>query len=343
MATKVPSRKATPVRRTKAEVQQEFEDIREQVSAAREAADIKAEEVARTRETETRQAVEGVSVEGVVQRISGLGLEISKALADISEKLVQEVQRLATVRDAVSIEQKELERLHKIDIAAASLDQLVQDHAREKERLEAEIAAQRAAWEEETRVAERERKEQEEGLKKQRQREIDEYEYKKTLERKKAQDKYDEEVRQQEKANKERQEALEKSWKERETALKVQEQELVKLRKEAEELPARIQAEVKKAAEESAKATEAKFEQQILLLKKDGETEKRLAQLQIKTLDETVVRQTTQIEALQKQIEEAKQQVQDIAVKAIEGASGARALSHVNQIAIEQAKNRPQG
>jgi hypothetical protein len=34
--------------------------------------------------------------------------------------------------------------------------------------------------------------------------------------------------------------------------------------------------------------------------------------------------------------------VQDIAVKAIEGASGAKALSHINQI-MEQAKNRPQG
>jgi len=43
-------------------------------------------------------------------------------------------------------------------------------------------------------------------------------------------------------------------------------------------------------------------------------------------------------------LEEAKRQVQDIAVKAIEGASGAKALSHVNQIAIEQAKTRlPQG
>jgi hypothetical protein len=40
---------------------------------------------------------------------------------------------------------------------------------------------------------------------------------------------------------------------------------------------------------------------------------------------------------------DAKQQVQDIALKAIEGASGSKALSHVNQIAMEQAKNRPQG
>jgi len=40
-------------------------------------------------------------------------------------------------------------------------------------------------------------------------------------------------------------------------------------------------------------------------------------------------------------VDEAKQQVQDIAVKAIEGASGAKALAHINQIAMEQAK-RPQ-
>jgi colicin import membrane protein len=36
--------------------------------------------------------------------------------------------------------------------------------------------------------------------------------------------------------------------------------------------------------------------------------------------------------------------VQEIAVKAVEGASAAKALSHINQIAMEQAKHHtPQG
>jgi colicin import membrane protein len=40
----------------------------------------------------------------------------------------------------------------------------------------------------------------------------------------------------------------------------------------------------------------------------------------------------------------AKKQVQDIALKAIEGAAGANALAHINKIAMEQAKQRsPQG
>jgi uncharacterized protein involved in exopolysaccharide biosynthesis len=44
----------------------------------------------------------------------------------------------------------------------------------------------------------------------------------------------------------------------------------------------------------------------------------------IETREETVARQAEQLAALQRQLDEAKQQVQDIAVKAIEGASGAR-------------------
>jgi hypothetical protein len=336
-----PTKAPTRAKRTKAEVQQEFAEIQEQVETAREASDAKVEESARLRESEIRESVSGVTVEGVVQRISALGLEVSKALADLSTKLTAEVQSLASVRDAVALERKELERLHKIDIAATALDQMVQDYAREKQSLEQEIAAQRAEWESESQRVERERKEQEEILKKQRQREIDEYEYKKLLERKKAQDKYDEEIRLTEKKNQERQETLEKSWQQRETVLREREEELKQLRKDAEAFPARLQKEAQAAADQARRDTEARSEQQLLVMKKDAETERRLAELQIKTLAESAARQAAQIAALEKQLSDAKQQVQDIAVKAIEGASGARALSHINQIAMEQAKNRP--
>jgi len=138
---KAPPKPPVRPKRAKTEVQQEFEEIRHEVESARESADAKAEQSARLRAEATRQAVDGVTVEGVVRGISGLGLEISKSLADVSGKLTQEVERLSAVREAVSLEQAELERLHKIDIAATALDQLVQDYAREKERLEAEIAA----------------------------------------------------------------------------------------------------------------------------------------------------------------------------------------------------------
>ncbi len=340
MATKTTKFAARP-KRTKAETDQEFAEIREEVAAARESLEPKVEEARKVRDTEIRKEVEGLSVDAVVGEISNLGLQVSKSLAALSDQLAQEVQRLTTVREAAALEQKELERLHKIDVAATALDQLVQDYERRKEQLEAEIAAQRAAWEEELKQTERDRKEQDELLKKQRQREMEDYEYRKALERKKAQDKYEEEMKLQERANKEKQESLEKSWREREATLKANEEELQRLRKESAEFPARLRQESEKAAADAIRATEQKFEQRILLLSKDGETEKRVAELRVKSLEESLTRQSAQMAALEKQLEEAKRQVQDIAVKAIEGASGAKALSHINQIAMEQAKHRP--
>jgi hypothetical protein len=84
---------------------------------------------------------------------------------------------------------------------------------------------------------------------------------------------------------------------------------------------------------------EARLEHQMVLAKK----EKRMAELRAKTLEQALARNAAQIATLEKQLAEAKQQVQDIAVKAIEGASGASALSYIDQIAMEQAKNRPHG
>jgi hypothetical protein len=331
-------------KRSKAENDEEFAEIREEAATARETLEPKTEEHRKQKETEVRQAVQGLSVDTVVGEISNLGLQVSKSLAALSEQLVQEVNRLATIREAVTLEQKELERLHKIDVAATAIDQLVHDYSRQKDELEAETAMQRTAWGEEQKQTERDAKEQEDILKKQRQREAEEYEYRKALERKKAQDKYDEEIKLLARANKEKQEALEKSWREREAALKASEEELQRLRKEAEEFPARLRQESEVAAAEAVRATEQKLEQRILLLSKDSEGEKRLADLRIKALEENLTRQSAQMAALEKQLEEAKRQVQEIAVKAIEGASGARALSHINEIAMEQAKHRaPQG
>ena len=343
MAAKSPKKGGARSRRTKEETEQEFSAIQREVEDAQEASDTKAAEVIRLREEHIRQAVDGIGVEAVVQRISGLGLEVSRALAQVSEQLTKEVHLLSTVREAVALERGELERLHKIDVAATAIDHLVQDYARQRERLDAEVTALRQAWEEETARLERERKEQEESLKKQRQREIEDYEYRKNLERKKAQDKYEEELRARDKKNREQQEGLEKSWQIRETAMKEREEELAGLKKEVEAFPARLQKEIEAAALKAHKEVEARLEHQMVLAKRDAEAEKRLAELRAKTLEETLARNAAHIAALEKQLAEAKQQVQDIAVKAIEGASGARALSHINQIAMEQAKNRPQG
>lgn len=329
-------------RRTKSDVQEAFEAL-EEAADAREPVDAKTQATLKARADEIQVEVAGVGVETVVQRISGLGLDVSRALSDLAEKLNAEVRLLGSLREAVSLEQRELERMHQIDIAATSVDHLIEEHSRKKEELDTEIAEARAAWTLEAARVERDRREQEEAMKKLRQREIEDYEYRKALERKKAQDKYDEETRQTERRNAERQESLEKDWARREAGLKEREELVARLEVQVAEFPARLTRETEAAAAEARRQVEAALERQILLLKKDAEAEARVAGLSIKALEQSLAARDAQIAAIEKQLAEAKQQVQDIAVRAIDGASGARALSHINQIAMEQAKNRPQG
>jgi colicin import membrane protein len=97
-----------------------------------------------------------------------------------------------------------------------------------------------------------------------------------------------------------------------------------------------VQNEINKAVADAIQRTEMKRSQEIELLKRDSEFDKRIAELKIKTLEESLLRGLEQLAAMQTQVNDAKKQVQDIAVKAIEGASGSKTL----QFAMEQAKAR---
>ncbi|MBM4296173.1 MAG: hypothetical protein FJ143_00360 [Deltaproteobacteria bacterium] len=119
-------------RRAKPEVEKHFANLVEEVAEEKESYDVKAAEVAKLHQAEIEQAVVSVSVEGVVQNLSNLGLEVSKALAAVSAKLVAEVERLTSVREAVALQTKEIDRLHKIDTAATAIDYMIQDYESQK-------------------------------------------------------------------------------------------------------------------------------------------------------------------------------------------------------------------
>lgn len=327
-------------RRSKAEVQQEFQTIVEEAKEAQEEKSSKSEVALQLAETKIKEAVSCLTVELLSKKIADLKSEINNSLANISEKMESEVTLLTTLRQAVELESKELAKLHNLDISATSIDQLILDYNTKKEQFEAEMKLIKDQWEEDQAVKEKREREEEELLQKNRQREIEDYKYKTALERKKLQDKYEEELYLKQKQNKENQESLEKNWQTREDFLKQKEDDFNRLKKEVEEFPAKLIKENNKAAEEATKHAEMKFSQEIHNLKHELAVEKQISDLKIKGLQETITTLQAQIKTLQSQLDEAKKQVQDIAVKAIEGASGAKALSHINQIAIEQAKNR---
>jgi hypothetical protein len=319
-------------KRTKVTLDQELKAL--EVSLDRERAEetAKASQVVAEEERATREAVQEITVETVAQRVAALGVELTRTLSSLTERFTVEVKLLEDVRKAVALEQQELERLHGRDVVASSTQELLEDYRRRKAALEAELKARQDEWQVQQDLRARQLREQEEEIKRQRQREKEEYEYQKALERKKDQDRYEEEKRQRE-----------RDWAARESQLREREQELATLKAEAAKIPAMLQTEVAKAVSDAVKGEQDRAKQQMLMVQKDRESDKQVSALRIAALEETVARQSAQIEALQNRLEDARAQVREIAVQAIEGASGARALAHINQIAMEQAKHRAPG
>jgi len=68
------------------------------------------------------------------------------------------------------------------------------------------------------------------------------------------------------------------------------------------------------------------------------EGQKRNYELRIQSLEQTIQNQEAWINNLSKQLDAALKQVQDLAVKAIEGASNINSYQALKEIAMEQAK-----
>ncbi len=332
--------KSSRAKRSKAEVEQEFSVLAQQVADSKNNASLKNEIVAQIQETEVRAAVSEITVEVIAKKLSDLNVEISRTLSGLGEKMNAEVGLLRSLKESVTLESKDLQRLHGIDIAATSIDQLVADYQEKKTAFETDLLNRRQEWARETEEKKQEEAEYTEALKKMRAREEEDYKYKTALERKKLQDQFEEACRLKEKQNREVQEDLERSWKERETVLKDREEKWVALEKEVEQFQERLATECAKAAKEAIQEAEAKYNREIEKLKRDLLVEKQIGELKLSQMQESLASQQVQTSSLQAQLDEAKRQVQDIALKAIEGASGAKALSQINQIAMEQAKHR---
>ena len=307
-------------------------------------------EAKKATETAVVDKASSYTVESIIKGLANVNIYVGKALTDLSRELTSEANKLSEIREAIEIETKHLEELHDIGLAAGTLSSLIQDHAQKKaafeaecqaetNQFEAEMAAKRSDWKKEQEVYTAALKENEAKLRKEREREREEYEYNLTLARKKDKDLYEEQKANLLKALKDERLKQEQELSAREASVVAAETELGELRSKVASFPAELSNAVERAGREALQQAEARARLEEQLRSKEVEGDKRVAELKITALEETVKRQLAQIEALTRKLEESNVQVQAIAVKAIEGASNARALSTINEIAMEQAKN----
>jgi hypothetical protein len=322
----------------------------EKTVAERRDADVRPEEKAEAKSVATAVAVaEDLSTRGVVESIGELRGTISKTLAGISDRLEELVQRYVQLQRAIAVKDQELKEIYEIQRSANTLTALFEAHESKKSAMETELTAARAdlqkeidamrqQWDLERKQRETENKEKDAAEAKRREREKMEYVYSFTREQQQARDAFADESARTEKKMAEEKAAFEKDHAQREQSLAAREQETAALRAKVEAFPRELEAAVAKAVKDVTTRLTQESTTREEFLKREHVGEKNVLTTRITSLEHTVQEQSQRLTALLAQAEKAYAQVQEIAVRAVEGSGAAKQLAGLQQLLAEQQR-----
>jgi hypothetical protein len=338
---------------TKQEMLEAYNVALKQLEAQREAELKPEKKIEEKKAKEVIQVAESLSSEGVAKEISNLKIETSKTLAQISDRLEEEVNKFRAIQNAIALKEKELQELYEIEKSAVALAALIESQhqkrqafelemAEKKEALSQEIEALRAQREQEKKEYEDEIRERDTAEKKKRDRDKEEYEYSFKRDQKIAKDKFEDEKAKLEKEIQIKKEQMEKELKAREEVIAEREEELNELKKRVAAFPKEMETAMGKAIKEATDRLTLEAKNREELQKREFIGEKNVLTTRIESLEKIAKEQSEQITKLTQQLEKAYQQVQEIAVKTIEGSSTVKSFANLQQWISEQTKKTPQ-
>lgn len=272
--------------------------------------DTQAKKVQRERANAILAKASTKTQESVLQNIAALKNTLTNSLDTITNQVNEQLASLKEVQDAVVLQQDNLKQLHDIEVQATTLEDLRVKQCQEKETFEQEMAETRANWDAES-----------EDVIQSRTREQDDYNYNLAKCRKLEKDKYDGERKASQELHDRKIQEVYTEMETRRSALLASENELKTLRDQAATFADTLKKETDKAV---AIATNS--------VKKDLTNDNNIARMELQnklSLKESeLTNAMSRITELQKQNTEldakyksATDKVQQIAEKAIEGAS----------------------
>jgi hypothetical protein len=344
MAERKPVKKLTATN-TKQEMLNSYNELLKQFEEKREAETTPEVKVAEKIVKQAVAVADTLTTEGIVRDIGSLKLEVGKVLTSLSDQLELEAGRYESVKRAIADKEKELTEIYEMQKAASSLAALIESQHQKKEEFEEEMASRketltreieelRAEWQKEKQQRAAEEKEQATMEAKRRAREKEEFDYALQRERQLAKDTfekekagYEEQAGIMEREIALRREQSDRAFAEREQTLAGQEQELGDLRARVALFPKDLEKGV--AAEVKAAVDKQQFEAKyrLELLQKEFDGEKNVLTTKIASLEAVVKEQAARIIKLNEQIERSYSQVQDIALKAVEGSASIKAFA----------------
>jgi len=277
------------------------------------------------------------------------------AVGNLSEQLIAEATQLESIRQAITIEKSELETLYKLkDIEESTIDLLLEQYQitvkeytenyhHQKEQDEAEIITLRQAWTKEQENYRRVFSAEKEACLQNQMREKSEYEYNLDKERDLAEAEYEQEKKARVLKLSEARQTLEDDWSKKEIVILNQEQEYTTAKDKVIAFESLLQAKIKQGREEGRGIGSHQAKIKTDLRNKEMIGSKQNYELKVESLEQTIRHQTTRINKLSQQLDSSLQQVQDLAVKAIEGTANRNSFEAMKAIAFEQVKTQQKG
>lgn len=335
MTAKKTASKTSRSTRTKAELEEQIEALEarleEQPEIGQQAALLQKEHV-----KEVRSAVAGVPpIEKIVADAAQLGLNISRQLTDITGQTTTAKARLEEIQEAIKVETDELARLYDIDVAAASVKALLEEHTANKEMLEREQVAARASWAEEISINAKSVSARNNELEQARRREQNEYDYKTRQDRQRANDEFAQTMLLQTREQADRINSVEKDLANRTAAIMAEENTIAALKARFAGLEEEIDVKSKTAAAIATNSLKKELTGQFQLEKKDLETSLKVLEQQKIAVDQANEKLAQQVTTLISQLEAARAQVIEVSNNALLSASGQVALTAVRETVKE--------
>ncbi|ALF52439.1 hypothetical protein ACX27_05575 [Nostoc piscinale CENA21] len=286
-----------------------------------------------------------------IESLAKIQLGFGSAANELSEQLTTQASKLGEIRQSVETEITALKQLHNLEIAEDTLDTLItayednskayqEEYNQRYEVLSQEILEQRIAWQKEQDEYKQSIKERNDNLNKTRQRDTAEYKYDLELQRKLSSDEYEQAQKTLYKQLEEFQQETEKQLSEKEKQIAEREKQFEEAKAKVEAFPKEKEAAIKKATEEGKGIAHYQAKVKADLYGKEVEGQKRFYEQRLQSLEQTITNQETRIQNLSKQLDSALKQVQDLAVKAIEGTANVNSYQAIKEIALEQAKSQ---
>ncbi|MDJ1178551.1 hypothetical protein PJF56_06725 [Roseofilum sp. BLCC_M91] len=285
----------------------------------------------------------------VLQDLGKIQATFGGALNELSEQLLKEASQLEDVEEQVNLEQEQLQQLYDLEVSETTLDELIEQYQtqaktfeleweEQRETLEQRLAEAQHAWQKERQTHQREIEERNQATQTQQIRDAETYDYNVQLQRKLDEEAYQQGREQLEQELVELRETQEQAWQERETAIAAREKAYTEAKAKVEAFPQELEQNIKRGKDNGRNIGHYQVKVKADLRAQEIESQKKIYELRLQGLSETIHNQESRIQNLSKQLDSALKQVQDLAVKAIEGTSNSKSSEALKEIALEQAK-----